>query len=397
MAPSKISSLIPLLAASLFLNAPGAAAFPAYQSLAGVEERDLGDILGALIPRRPAPPPGPMSFLGTKLVNDAAHPFIAPKETDMRGPCPGLNTLANPEGAGTCFIANHGYIPRNGIASPAQLITGVQEGFNMENIVARFTTYVNHIIDGNLVTDLISIGDKTLKTGLPPPPPALVAGMNNHGTFEGDASLSRGDAFFGDNHSFNPELFEQFKNFSSVYGNGYFNLTVAAELRAHRYQQSIETNPEFRFMGLRHITAFAEASFPAVFFVDGCRTEPGEKFHLDMVTAERFLKEMHMPEDFHRAAEPIEGESGFLFSLKPLQPGRNVNGVNTFQVDESLGSFTDFCGFYTQFANVTVKGLYPKPTGILKRNLNINLQLLYDNLPIGGPNPCTQVFPYGRD
>jgi unspecific peroxygenase len=79
----------------------------------------------------------------------------------------------------------------------------------MENVVARFTTYVNHLIDGNIVTDLISIGDKTHRTGPSSPSPALVAGMNNHGTFEGDASLTRGDAFFGDNHRFNAELFEQ--------------------------------------------------------------------------------------------------------------------------------------------------------------------------------------------
>lgn len=42
----------------------------------------------------PNPPPAP-TFLGAKLVNDPAHPFRAPKKTDLRGPCPGLNTLAN--------------------------------------------------------------------------------------------------------------------------------------------------------------------------------------------------------------------------------------------------------------------------------------------------------------
>ena len=205
MAYSKFSSLLSLLATSLVLNAFVVTAFPTYGSLAGMEERDLGEILAALTPRMPATPPGPMAFLGSKLVNDAAHPFIAPRPTDMRGPCPGLNTLAN-----------HGYLPRSGVASPAQIITAVQEGFNMDNTVARFTAYVNHLLDGNLVTDLISIGNKTLKTGLPPPPPALAAGMNNHGTFEGDASLTRADAFFGDNHSFNPALFEQVSSALSI-------------------------------------------------------------------------------------------------------------------------------------------------------------------------------------
>ncbi|KAH6912915.1 Chloroperoxidase [Coprinopsis sp. MPI-PUGE-AT-0042] len=372
-------SLISFLAAPLVFST-GVFGFPAYQSFAGIEARQQGDIMSTLAPKVPAAPPGPLDFLGTKLVNNPSHPFIAPKKSDLRGPCPGLNTLAN-----------HGYLPRNGVASPAQIITGVQEGFNMENIVARFTTYVNHIVDGNLVTDLISIGDKTLKTGAPLPPPALVAGMNNHGTFEGDASLTRGDAFFGDNHSFNPELFEQFKNFSSTYGNGYFNLTVAAELRAHRYYESIATNHKFKFMGLRHVTSFTEASFPALFFVDGSRTASGEKFHLDM----RFFKDMHMPERFHRPAAPVQGEGLQLFSMKPLQPGRNQGAVNTFVKDDSLAGLADFCTFYAKFANVTVKELYPNPTGILKRNLEINLQFLYENLPTGDLK-CPQVFPYGK-
>lgn len=97
MAISKFSSLLSLLTATLVLNVFSVAAFPAYQSLAGLDARQMDEILasGSLVPRVPPPPPGPLPFLGTKLVNDAAHPFIAPKPTDMRGPCPGLNTLAN--------------------------------------------------------------------------------------------------------------------------------------------------------------------------------------------------------------------------------------------------------------------------------------------------------------
>jgi unspecific peroxygenase len=97
MAPSKFSSLLSLLTATLILNVFSVVAFPAYQSLAGLDARQLNDMLasGSLLARVPAPPPGPLPFLGTKLVNDPAHPYIAPKPTDMRGPCPGLNTLAN--------------------------------------------------------------------------------------------------------------------------------------------------------------------------------------------------------------------------------------------------------------------------------------------------------------
>jgi hypothetical protein len=58
-------------------------------------------------------------------------------------------------------------------------------GFNMENQFAIFVTYLAHLMNGNLVTDLLSIGGKTRKTGPDPPPPAHAGGFNVHGTFEG--------------------------------------------------------------------------------------------------------------------------------------------------------------------------------------------------------------------
>ncbi|KAH6885636.1 hypothetical protein BKA70DRAFT_1337465 [Coprinopsis sp. MPI-PUGE-AT-0042] len=264
----------------------------------------------------------------------------------------------------------------------------------MGSDLARTTTYAAHLLDGNPITDLLSIGGKTPKTGPDPPAPAIVGGLNNHGTFEGDASMTRADAYFGDNHSFNPALFEQFKNFSMIYGNGFFNTTVSAELRFHRIQESIANNPTFEMLGFRHNTAYAEASFPATFFVDGRKTG-SEAGQLDMVTAERFFKDMQFPVDFHRPAAPVTGaDIGAIYAAHPTQPGKNVNGVNTFQVDTSIGSITDTCGFYTGFVNVKVKGLYPNPTGILKRNLNKNLQFLYDTFSGAG---CPQIFPYGQD
>jgi hypothetical protein len=41
------------------------------------------------------PPPPPLKYNGTKLVNDADHLFMPAGPDDMRGPCPGLNTLAS--------------------------------------------------------------------------------------------------------------------------------------------------------------------------------------------------------------------------------------------------------------------------------------------------------------
>jgi len=65
-------------------------------------------------------------------------------------------------------------------------------GFNMNYNLVSFLAYNAHIVDGNVITDLLSIGGKTNATGPDPPSPAIVGGLNAHGPFEGDASMTRG-------------------------------------------------------------------------------------------------------------------------------------------------------------------------------------------------------------
>ena len=62
-------------------------------------------------------------------------------------------------------------------------------GFNMGNDLAVFVTYAAMLVDGNLVTDLLSIGHKTPRTGPDPPQPAIVGGLNTHAVFEGMSLL----------------------------------------------------------------------------------------------------------------------------------------------------------------------------------------------------------------
>lgn len=45
------------------------------------------------------------------------HAFRAPSRTDQRGPCPGLNALAN-----------HGYIARDGVTSFVEVVTAINQG-----------------------------------------------------------------------------------------------------------------------------------------------------------------------------------------------------------------------------------------------------------------------------
>lgn len=59
----------------------------------------------------------------------------------------------------------------------------------MGNDLAVFTTYGAMLVDGNLITNLLSIGGKSPRTGPDPPEPAIVGGLNTHAVFEGMLSL----------------------------------------------------------------------------------------------------------------------------------------------------------------------------------------------------------------
>ncbi|TEB20562.1 aromatic peroxygenase precursor [Coprinellus micaceus] len=357
-------------------------AFPSYGSLAGLSQREVHELVARLPAVLPPPPPGPLTSNGTKLVYDRNHPWKPLRKGDIRGPCPGLNTLAS-----------HGYLPRDGVASPSQIITAVQEGFNMDSGLARFVTYGAHLVDGNLVTDLLSIGGKTKKTGKDAPPPAIIGGLNTHRVFEGDSSMTRGDDFFGDNHSFNQTLFDQFVEYSNRFGGGSYNITVAAELRHRRIQESIASNPEFDFTSPRFFTAFAESTFPYAFFVDG-RISNRTSAALDMTNATLFFRDSKFPRDFWRPPAPT-GAIGIIeiFSAYPIAPGRNVGAVNTYTPDPTSADFGNFCLLYTNFVNNTVKSLYPDPKGVLRRNLILNLRYFYGGIAGGG---CEEIFPYGQ-
>ena len=72
-----------------------AISFPSYRSLAGLSEAELAVIILTLEIHEVQPPPGPLAFNGTKLVNNSEHPFQPLWPGDIHGPCPGLNMLAS--------------------------------------------------------------------------------------------------------------------------------------------------------------------------------------------------------------------------------------------------------------------------------------------------------------
>ena len=80
---------------SLLTHLSSTLAFPSYNSLAGLSEREVEELVARLPQVLPPNPPGPLEFNGTKMVNDLDHHLNPLRKGDIRGPCPGLNTLAS--------------------------------------------------------------------------------------------------------------------------------------------------------------------------------------------------------------------------------------------------------------------------------------------------------------
>ncbi|KAJ7586865.1 Chloroperoxidase, partial [Mycena floridula] len=153
-----------------------------------------------------------LAIAGT-IAQDSAHQWIAPKSTDLRSPCPALNTLAN-----------HGFLPRDGRnLTQDTAIKASGDGFN----VAPELLFLAARLGLMTSTDLNTFTLDDLKL------------YNN---IEHDASLSRGDFALGDNLHFNETIYQTLAN--SNPGVGFFNATSAGQVQKERLAISQATNPK---------------------------------------------------------------------------------------------------------------------------------------------------------
>lgn len=104
----KSTAVICLAAAGL------AHAFPNIHQYLKEQDSQVASSRGGALPRAITP-----SFDAEAQLVDTTgkHAWKAPSETDQRGPCPGLNSLAN-----------HGYLPHNGIGTLDQFIDATMRG-----------------------------------------------------------------------------------------------------------------------------------------------------------------------------------------------------------------------------------------------------------------------------
>ncbi|PBP27410.1 Cloroperoxidase [Diplocarpon rosae] len=165
--------------------------------------------------------------------NQGAHKFVAPGSTDLRGPCPGLNAMAN-----------HNYIPHNGIATISQFIQGTYDVFGMGLDLGAFLAVYGAVFDGDLTS--WSIGG--------PPPAKLLSSIGilgapqglsgSHNKYESDASPTRPDLYeYGNDYKLIVSQFEEM--YAQPKGPRGYDLTSLTPFRAKRFQQSINQNPYF--------------------------------------------------------------------------------------------------------------------------------------------------------
>ena len=132
--------------------------------------------------------------------NQGQYEFVAPGPTDQRGPCKyhRINVEVKLSlflylGPGLNAMANHGYLPHNGVGTIQEFIDGTGAAFGMSPDLASLLAVYAAIFDGDLTS--YSIGGPVVGlplTGLLGEPQGL---SGSHNKFEGDVSPTRGDLF----------------------------------------------------------------------------------------------------------------------------------------------------------------------------------------------------------
>ncbi|KAH7406357.1 Chloroperoxidase [Phaeosphaeria sp. MPI-PUGE-AT-0046c] len=208
------------------------------------------------------------------------HSYIAPGSNDLRGPCPGLNAMAN-----------HGYLPRNGISTITQMTTAANEVFGMGLDLSAFLSIYSAIVAGDLTSFSIGgkpktgglLGGLTSSLGLLGEPQGLSA---SHNRFEHDGSPLRADLYStGDPVSLNLRQFEELLSMP-LSPNG-IDASVMTAFRINRVRHSIATNGHY-FAGPVTFFALNPATYQFTYRFFANHTAENPEGYLDAKTLMSF-------------------------------------------------------------------------------------------------------------
>ncbi|KAF7544094.1 heme-thiolate peroxidase [Stylonectria norvegica] len=164
------------------------------------------------------------------------HEFRPASPFDSRSPCPGLNALAN-----------HGFLPRNGMNLNYDLINqAAKEAYNYED--GFYIDAVNMVFEFNISTT--ATPDKTFH----------LRDLANHDTIEVDGSLTRNDIYFGDDLHFDATVWAPLaKDLGLEHGpqrNRYVTIDTAAIATKNRLELAKNVNPSFNASEHQHLTEY---------------------------------------------------------------------------------------------------------------------------------------------
>ncbi|KAF7191946.1 Dothistromin biosynthesis peroxidase dotB [Pseudocercospora fuligena] len=242
--------------------------------------------------------------------DDAAHKYVAPGTTDVRGMCPTLNTMAN-----------HGYISHTGITTFAEAANACQITLGFGYDTCTFLSALGLLAGGDLPSGKYSIGgaDSRVPNTLGPS-----LGISKHGFFEVDNSISRIDHAEGNQANFHLDRFNELVNITSKYNN-HFGNSAFAEERVLRYNQAKNNNPEFN-AGVRWL-AVTTAERVFIFRALPNGTEPT---NANFANVAPFYMNETFPREWYRRATPytLEATGADIATLLTSSPELTVPGQN---------------------------------------------------------------------
>jgi hypothetical protein len=212
----------------------------------------VGDVVGALT----GTIEGLVGSVAEGLLNpdnkrpELGYEFKEPGLRDSRGPCPGLNLLAN-----------YGYLPRNGTVTFGQVVEAAARGFNMGPDLAALLSTFAVLTDGDIITESWNLGVGSGGLG----------GLNRHSTVEADVSPNREDYYngCGDAHSLSSRLFKQNVEAASRSSKKDFGLDTMGDHYSISAAFSKNYNPWLYYFPFPSIVSFAAYNFYPQFFSNG--------------------------------------------------------------------------------------------------------------------------------
>jgi hypothetical protein len=140
-------------------------------------------------------------------------------------------------------LANHGILPRNGRGMTLPILTkGIWEGLHVAPDMTIPVGTVAMLSSNNPLGLSFDLDD-----------------LDKHDQIiEHDGSLSRNDAFFGDNHSFNRTIWQEVLNYFE--NDETVSITAAAKARFNRIKQQSEANPDFTYTVKNLVISYTETA-----------------------------------------------------------------------------------------------------------------------------------------